>query len=67
MSTPETDSDFHARCSALSGAVPEAEVAQLRKDKIRLDWLEAHANFIEIGHNDISATRDGIDEAMNQP
>lgn len=38
---PEPDSAFHARCSALSGAVPEAEVAQLRKDKERLDWLEA--------------------------
>lgn len=40
------------------------ELAELRKDNARLDWLERNANFIEVGHADIGATRAAIDEAM---
>jgi hypothetical protein len=32
------------------------------EDKARLDWMERHANFIEVSHTDISATRAAIDE-----
>ncbi len=41
----------------------ERENAALRLDKERLDWLEKHANFIEVGHGDISPTRAEIDLA----
>lgn len=37
---PERSEDFHRRVFALQGCVSEADVAELRKDAARLDWLD---------------------------
>ncbi len=49
-----------------------AELVQLnfalglaRKDRERLNWLEKNANFIEVGHGDISPDRASIDSAVS--
>ena len=42
----------------------ESQLAALQQDKARLDWLEANANFIEVGHSDIGATRADIAAAL---
>lgn len=62
---PEPDSAFHARCSALSGAVSQAEVAELRKDKERIDWLEDHDyDWRQLEASD-QGFRVAVDVAMN--
>jgi len=34
------------------------------EDTLMLDWLEKHANFIEVGHGDISPDRQALRAAM---
>lgn len=45
MSTPN-DEEFHVRCARMMGNVTPAQVAELIKDKARLDWLESECHTI---------------------
>lgn len=49
----------------LAAYEPPTPVPADEADARRLDWLEKHANFIEVGHGDISPTRQAIDAAMS--
>lgn len=71
---PERSEDFHKRCANLMSAVPQAEVAQLRKDSERMDKLESfYANADSDSWHSflLSAAeigfRKALDAAMNQP
>lgn len=54
---PERSEAFHARIAATVGAVPEADVAELRKDAERLNYLES-------GHDVFRWQKDGPSDGM---